>query len=89
MQKLSIDFPRYTFFEKPQTGSARMTEQRLFDIPSAAKYLQSIGASAVTTITVRTLVSSGKLPHIKIGRRFYITRVAMDSWLANHERRAK
>jgi hypothetical protein len=61
-------------------------DQRLFDVQSAAKYLQSIGAAGVTPWTIRGLLSSGAVPCVKLGRRFYVSRVALDAWLRKHER---
>jgi excisionase family DNA binding protein len=62
-------------------------EQRLYDIPSAVGYLQSIGAMAITKSFVRTLIASGGIPHLKLGKKYYVTRSAMDDWLTRHERR--
>jgi excisionase family DNA binding protein len=63
--------------------------QRLFDIQGAVAYLQSMGATGVSVSTVRSLIASGQVAHIKLGRRFYITREAIDEWLSRHERRAR
>jgi len=65
------------------------TEQRLFTIQDAAKYLCSIGAFGVTPYTVRGLIASGQLAHIRLGRRFFVTRAAMEAWLASHEKRMR
>jgi excisionase family DNA binding protein len=63
--------------------------QRLFDILSAVLYLKSLGAQGATVNFVRGLISSGQIPHIRIGKRFYISRTALDIWLASRERRAR
>lgn len=64
-----------------------LSDHRLFDIHAAAKYLQSIGATGVTHSTIRRLLNSGDLPCLKIGKRFYLSKAALDSWLLKHERR--
>jgi len=61
--------------------------QRLFTIEAAVGYLKSIGAVSVTVSFVRTLISSGRVPHIRLGRRFYVSRTALDEYLARHEKR--
>jgi excisionase family DNA binding protein len=63
--------------------------QRLFTIEAAVEYLKSIGAVSATASFVRGLISSGQLPHIRIGRRFYVSRTAMDAWLTTHERKSR
>lgn len=35
--------------------------------------------------TVWTLVHSGDLPHVRIGRRVLISRAAIESWIADKE----
>jgi hypothetical protein len=47
---------------------------QLFDIGAAADYLKSIGAGSATIYFVRTLVSSGQIPHLRIGKKFYVSR---------------
>jgi hypothetical protein len=64
-------------------------DRRLFDIVSAAGYLQAIGATSATPKFVRTLVADGDLPHLKIGKKFYISKTSIDSWLLRHERRTR
>ncbi len=65
------------------------TQKRLFDIAAAVEYLRSIGAGAASSWFVRQLIASGEIPHIRIGKKFYISREALDGWLAKHERRSK
>lgn len=64
-------------------------EHRLFTVEDAAKYLQSIGATSVTICFVRTLVNSGAIPHVRMGKRFYVLRDALDLWIENHQTRRK
>jgi excisionase family DNA binding protein len=71
-----------------QSLSAAIAEQRLFDIAGARTYLQGIGATSATLNFVRNLISSGQVPHIRIGKKFYVSRAALDSWLISRERRA-
>lgn len=61
--------------------------RRLFDIPAAVLYLRSLGAEGVTTSFIRSLINSGQVPHLRMGRRFYLTRESLDRWISNHERR--
>ena len=66
-----------------------MTEPRLFDLKAAAEYLQSLGAAGTTAYYIRSLVASGKVPHIKLGRKFYISKNALDAWLERAEKRSR
>jgi hypothetical protein len=59
----------------------------LYDIAGAVSYLHRVGASAATTTFVRSLINSGTLPHLKIGKAFYVSRASIDSWLAKAEKR--
>jgi excisionase family DNA binding protein len=63
------------------------SDHRLFDIHAAAQYLQNIGATGVTPWTIRRLLNSGDVPCLKIGKRFYLSKAALDSWLLKNERR--
>lgn len=64
-------------------------EKRLFDVAGAVEYFKSVGATAATANFVRGLISSGALPHLRIGRKFYVSRGAIDAWLASRERRSR
>ena len=68
--------------------SAPTDGRRLFDIVSAVAYFQSIGADAATVSFVRTLINTGQVPHERIGKKFYVTRDALDGWILKHQRRA-
>lgn len=61
----------------------------LFDIGAAVAYLHGIGANAATIRFVRGLINSGQVPHVKIGKKFFVTRDALDTWISRHERRAR
>lgn len=63
------------------------TQRRLFDITAAVAYLRELGAEGTTVNFVRALIASGQVPHLRMGRKFYVTREALDRWIQNHERR--
>jgi excisionase family DNA binding protein len=71
--------------QKQEPESAR----RLFDIFAAVAYLQSLGATSATRNFVRSLVTSGQVPYIRCGKKFYITKNALDAWITRSERRAR
>lgn len=64
-------------------------EQRLFNVQDAVAYLRSIGAGSVTISFVRTLIATSQVPHVRIGKRFYVSRTALNEWISRHERRAR
>lgn len=70
---------------QPSQGGAR----RLFDLAGAAKYLVELGAEGVTIHSVRRLVANRELPVLKISKKFFITREAIDSWIARQGRRSR
>jgi hypothetical protein len=62
---------------------------RLFDIAGTVGYLQSVGATAATATFVRGLINSGQLPHLKIGKASYVSKSAIEAWLAKSEKRGR
>jgi len=64
-----------------------MSDPRLFDIDDAVKYFREIGAAGVTRNFVRELIASGGIPHLKLSRKYYVTKNSIDEWLIRHERR--
>jgi excisionase family DNA binding protein len=62
---------------------------RFFDIQGAAMYANSIGLSGVTSYTIRGAISAGRLPCIKVGKKFHISKSAIDAWLARAEKRVR
>lgn len=62
---------------------------RLFDIPAAVEYVRSLGANGVTAYTIRTAINSGRLAKAQLGKKFYVTKEALDSWISQAERRAR
>lgn len=75
--------------KKATKAQARTTTQRLYDVQQAAEYLRTIGASAATVSFIRGLIATSQVPHIRIGKRFYVSHEALDRWITMHERRAK
>jgi hypothetical protein len=69
--------------------SERGMAQQLFDVEASAQHLRDRGAHAATVYLVRTLISTGRVPHIRVGRRLYVTRASWDAWLAKSERRRR
>ncbi len=61
----------------------------MHSVESAANYLRTSGAISVCVHTVRSLIVSGQVAAIRLGRRYYITETALNSWLSSHERKAK
>lgn len=64
-------------------------EQQWFDVATLPAYLRSIGFTGATTTTVRRLITTGQLPHVRVGKKFYVGRAAVAAWLARQERRAR
>jgi hypothetical protein len=52
-----------------------------FDIPRAAEYARGCGFVGVTSWTIRAAISAGRLPSKKVGKRWYVTKISMDTWL--------
>lgn len=63
------------------------TEQRLFDVHSAVVYLRRLGADAVTLNFIRGLINRGSVPHLRIGKKFYVSREALDRWIDHQQRK--
>jgi len=71
------------------SDEAKLNTLRLFTVQDAVGYLRSIGAASATENFVRTLITSGQIPRLKLGKRFYVSRNALDLWLSSRERRVK
>jgi hypothetical protein len=84
--KEQLDIPNSS---RPHVAQASAPERRLYDIAEAAIYLQSIGAGSVTEWTVRRLVSSGRVRSIRLSRKIYISRAALDELIQRLERRTR
>jgi excisionase family DNA binding protein len=64
-------------------------DPKLFDIGGAVEYFHEIGATAVTKNFIRNLIATGGIPHLKLGKKFYISKDSLDAWISRHERRNK
>lgn len=62
-------------------------QRRLFDIEGAVLYLRQLGAKGATVNFIRNLINHNEVAHVKIGKKFYVSRDGLDRWIANHERR--
>lgn len=62
-------------------------ERLVYDIKNAVAYLHLLGAKAATVTFVRSLINSGAIPHIKIGKAFYVSKTSIDAWLVKAEKR--
>jgi hypothetical protein len=62
------------------------SDQRLFDIRAAVEYLRGIGATSATPNFIRRIIATGEVPHLKIGKKPFVSRVSLDGWLQRHER---
>ena len=72
-----------------ETHPASSEGRRLFDILGAVEYFKSAGADAATKHFVRQLIATGQINHIRVGKKFYIAREALDAWIAKRQRRAQ
>jgi predicted DNA-binding transcriptional regulator AlpA len=73
----------------PSTPNNGHADRSLFDIVAAAAYVCSIGATGVSPKCIYNLMASGEVPRIKIGKKFFVSKRALDEWLIRHERRAR
>jgi len=71
------------------TNDPTANGRRLFDIGAAVAYLREIGATAATPNFVRAIIGRGEVAHLKIGKKFFVSREALDGWLQKHERRMR
>jgi excisionase family DNA binding protein len=62
---------------------------RLFDLTGSVAYFHQVGAEAATRNFVRELVATGAIPHVKIGRKFYISKQSIDAWIEKNDRRTR
>lgn len=72
-----------------ESATSTNSEQRLFDLRAAVAYLHSIGATSATLNFVRGLVSAGEVSHVRIGKKFHVSRASLDRWIENHDRRRR
>jgi hypothetical protein len=67
-----------------QVGRKGATPQ-LFDVKAACDHLKSIGVSAATVSSTRTIFA--QVPHIRIGKRFYVSKESLERWIDQRQRR--
>lgn len=60
---------------------------QLLDVKSACDYMKSIGVSSATINSTRTIFA--QIPHIRIGKRFFVSRENLDGWISNRQRRSR
>jgi hypothetical protein len=60
---------------------------RVFDLLAAVEYVRGLGATGVTISTIRGEIASGRIPHMKLGKNFYVAKIALDAWITRAERR--
>jgi len=66
----------------PPIAVGQEIERALLTIPEAARYL-----SAASEWAVRRLITGGKLPYIRVGKRFCLRKSDLDAWIAKNIRR--
>jgi hypothetical protein len=71
------------------TTAAAVPERRLYDVLGAVAYLHSLGADTATPNFVRSIISSGAVAHVRIGKKFFVSRESLDGWIQKHERRSR
>lgn len=64
-------------------------DQKLFDIADAVLYLRRLGAKTASVNFLRGLITSGQVAHLRIGKRFYVSKAALDRWIEMRERKTK
>ena len=75
---------------KPANGTLKKTipkNQRLLDRYDAQTYMRQLGISGVSPRIFFTLIANGEIPRVRVGRKYFITREALDGWIARNERR--
>jgi hypothetical protein len=75
--------------ESAPAAQANTNGQRLFDIGDSVAYLHCIGATSATPSFIRSLIASGQVAHLKIGKKFYVTKTVLDRWLETREKRVR
>ena len=66
----------------PKPTGVALPDSPLLTVEEAARYLR-----ASTVWTVRRLIYLGRLPYVKVGKRFNIRRTDLDSWIAANSQR--
>jgi excisionase family DNA binding protein len=55
-----------------------MENRQVFDVESAAEYLRTLGFEEATKNTIRKLIAQKRLACTSVGRKFYVSRAALD-----------
>jgi len=67
-----------------------MSEQpRIFDLPDAVAYVRALGATGVTVNTLRSEINAGRIACTKLGKKFYVSKAALEAWILRAERRIR
>ena len=61
----------------------------VFDVHGSVEHLRSKGFKGATISTVRGEIAAGRVPHIKLGKKFYVTEAAWKAWATRAERRIR
>ena len=62
---------------------------RYFDIPAAAAYVVSLGMKGVRPYTIRHAISNSRLVHTRVGKKFFVSKAAIEAWLQRAERKTR
>jgi excisionase family DNA binding protein len=73
----------------PTSTPTTEQQRQLFDILAIVAYLKSIGADGATPNFARGLITSGQVAHIRVGRKYYVSRAALDRWLETQAKRSR
>jgi len=71
-----------------QTEAPKPT-RKLFDLDGAVDYLRELGLTGATKWFIRMEIAAKRLPIVPAGKKYYVTRAALDAWLAKSERRRR
>lgn len=64
------------------TGTGVDVSPALLTLEQSAKYI-----GAATVWAVRRLIYAGKLPYVKVGKRFNIPKASLDKWIEKNTQR--
>jgi hypothetical protein len=65
------------------------TAPRVFDLAAAVTYVRSLGATGVTIHTIRSEINAGRIACTKLGKKFYVSKTALNAWILRAERRVR
>jgi excisionase family DNA binding protein len=61
----------------------------MFDTATGAEYMRGIGLVTCTPTFISRLMREGEIARVRVGKRYYVSKAALDGWLLRHERRAR